>query len=42
MGRKIRRVPPDWEHPKHTSETAPKRDRIGDYVALYDNQGYRL
>ena len=28
MGREIRRVPPDWEHPK---------DERGHYKALYDN-----
>lgn len=36
MGRKIRRVPADWEHPKYTGENAPSRNRIRDYKPLLD------
>ena len=40
MGREIRRVPADWEHPRYTEEDATHRDRIGDYRPLCD-QDYR-
>lgn len=36
MGREIRRVPPNWEHPRYTKENA-RRDRdIGEYMPMYD------
>lgn len=37
MGREIRRVPGDWEHPTYTADNAPHQDRIGDEIPLYDN-----
>jgi hypothetical protein len=36
MGREIRRVPPDWEHPRYTKETAPYANRVGAYKPLFD------
>lgn len=36
MGREIRRVPGDWEHPRYTAEDAPRSDRVGDFHPLYD------
>ena len=36
MGREIRRVPPNWEHPRYTDDDAPSRDRIGEYKPLYE------
>lgn len=36
MGREIRRVPANWDHPRYTAEDAPYRDRIGEYKPLYD------
>lgn len=36
MGREIRRVPADWEHPRYDDDTAPRSDRVGDYVPLRD------
>lgn len=37
MGREIRRVPADWEHPKYTEETANSRSSVRSYRPLYDN-----
>jgi len=37
MGREIRRVPGDWQHPRYTTEDAPRPQLIGKYKALYDN-----
>jgi len=40
MGREIRRVPPDWEHPKHpkfTKEQAKYDWQQDSYYPLYDN-----
>lgn len=36
MGREIRRVIPNWEHPRYTAEDAPFHDRIGAYKPLLD------
>ena len=36
MGREIRRVPPNWMHPKYTQENAPGPSRIGEYRDCYD------
>lgn len=36
MGREIRRVPPDWEHPRATRENARHPDNVGKYRPLYD------
>lgn len=37
MGREIRRVPPNWEHPKFTEDDAPRSDVIGEYRPCYDD-----
>lgn len=37
MGREIRMVPANWEHPKYTADDAPYRDRIGDYRPMNDD-----
>ena len=36
MGREVRRVPPNWEHPRHTEETAPDISWIGEHKPCYD------
>ena len=39
MGREIRRVPPDWEHPRWTEDDAPYnslRSVVGEYRTLFD------
>lgn len=36
MGREIRRVPADWEHPRYTKDDAPYTNRIGEFIPLYD------
>lgn len=36
MGREIRRVPPNWEHPRYTADDARDRRNIGEYKSLYD------
>lgn len=36
MGREIRRVPPNWQHPVYTEENARRSDRIGDYIPMLD------
>lgn len=38
MGREIRRVPPNWEHPRYTAEEARAftRDVAGTYKPLYE------
>lgn len=36
MGREIRRVPADWEHPRYTAEDAPRSDLIGRLRPLFD------
>jgi hypothetical protein len=39
MGREIRRVIPNWEHPRHTRDTVPYGNdkRIGEFRPLYDD-----
>ena len=37
MGREIRRVPADWEHPRYSENDAPHSNRVGDYRPLYDD-----
>ena len=37
MGREIRRVPADWEHPRYTKDDAPSPQAIGKYRSLCDN-----
>lgn len=36
MGREVRRVPKDWEHPKYTEETETRRGQAGSYRALFE------
>lgn len=36
MGREIRRVPPNWEHPRHTKDTTVRCDLIGEYMPMMD------
>lgn len=36
MGREIRRVPPNWEHPRYTEENAPSEQAIGGHIPLFD------
>lgn len=36
MGREIRKVPADWEHPRYDDDTAPNSSRVGDYKPLRD------
>ena len=41
MGREIRRVPPNWEHPRYTSENRPAGNRnpvqwMGQYIPMHD------
>lgn len=36
MGREIRRVPPNWEHPKYTNDNAPYSNRVGEFKPLFD------
>jgi hypothetical protein len=35
MGREIRRVPANWEHPKYTQDTASRQNQIGCYCPLH-------
>ena len=37
MGREIRRVPEDWEHPRYTAETSFGRGQAGKFIPLFDN-----
>ena len=34
MGREIRKVPPNWEHPRYTADNVPKI--LGHYMPMYD------
>lgn len=36
MGREIRKVPPNWDHPKYTSINALYSNRIDEYKPMYD------
>lgn len=42
MGREIRRVPANWEHPRYTEETATGREQIGQCVPLKDDYERKL
>ena len=37
MGREIRRVPPNWEHPRYTADDAPYKQHVGEYRPCYDD-----
>lgn len=39
MGREVRRVPADWQHPKYTAENAPFERAIGRYIPMLET-GY--
>lgn len=36
MGREIRRVPPNWEHPRYTKENSRRESDIGEYMPMMD------
>ena len=36
MGREVRRVPPNWEHPRYTRENVKSREGIGEYKSCHD------
>lgn len=36
MGREIRRVPPNWEHPRYTAENARYSNHIGSFIPMLD------
>ena len=36
MGREIRRVPLDWEHPRYNRDDAPHPSQVGAYIPLFD------
>ena len=36
MGREIRRVPPNWEHPVYTADNASHTSDIGGFIPMYD------
>lgn len=38
MGREIRLVPPNWDHPKYTEDNAQYRERIGDYMPMHNDR----
>lgn len=39
MGREVRRVPADWQHPRYTEENAPHARAVGRYIPMW-NGGY--
>ena len=36
MGREVRQVPPNWEHPRYTDRDAPRSQLIGKYRPCFD------
>lgn len=42
MGREIRRVPANWQHPKYTADDAPKASRVGEYKPLFEDYASAL
>ncbi len=36
MGREIRRVPPNWVHPRHDAETASREAQVGNFRPMFD------
>lgn len=36
MGREVRMVPPNWEHPRYTADNALREQDIGEYRSCYD------
>lgn len=39
MGREVRRVPADWQHPKYNEDNAPHTRAVGRYIPMFDG-GY--
>ena len=37
MGREIRRVPPNWEHPRYTKDNARYQNWVGNYIGMHDD-----
>lgn len=37
MGREIRMVPPNWEHPRYTRDNARYSNHIGSFIPLHDS-----
>lgn len=37
MGREIRRVPPNWEHPRYSADNATRRSEIGEFISMHDD-----
>lgn len=37
MGREIRRVPENWNHPRYTPDTAYQKSQIDQFIPLNDN-----
>ena len=36
MGRELRMVPPNWQHPRYTYDDAPSSHLVGEYIGLCD------
>lgn len=36
MGREIRKVPADWQHPRYTAETATRTNQVGQFIPMHD------
>lgn len=36
MGREVRMVPPDWQHPRYTVDNAPFPRAVGRYIPAFD------
>lgn len=36
MGREIRYVPADWQHPRYTAETASRPQQVGQFIPMFD------
>ncbi|MCG7507100.1 hypothetical protein [Mesorhizobium retamae] len=40
MGREVRMVPADWQHPRYTKDNAPFDRAVGRYIPMFDG-GYK-
>lgn len=38
MGREVRLVPPDWQHPRYTEDSAPFPEAVGRYIPMLDRR----
>jgi hypothetical protein len=36
MGREIRKIPADWQHPRWTEDDAPRSTLIGEFRPVFD------